>query len=216
MIDIIEQYEKLNKHENELYKKGYFNILGIDEVGRGPLAGDVVIAGVILDPNVPIYNLNDSKKLTENKRNTLSEEIIKKAKCYSIVSVPVNIIIEKGINYAIIYGVNKIIENISFQVNIDFILIDYMKIDLELEHLILKKGDSISNSIAAASIIAKVYRDRKMIELKDKYPNYLFEKHKGYGTKKHIEAIKEYGIIKGLHRENFEPIKSFLKEGNYE
>lgn len=204
--------ENMNFFEEEAYKEGKSFILGIDEVGRGPLAGDVTVAGVILDKDNLIKGLNDSKKLSEKKRNLLAKEIKEKAVIYDIVSIDAPTIDEIGISNAIRKAVYILIDNISKKVKIDKILIDYMKIELEIEHEILKKGDSRSNSIAAASIIAKVNRDAKMVEISSKYADYGFDKNKGYGTKTHIEAIKKYGIIKGIHRISFEPIKTFLKE----
>ncbi len=208
-----DQYKLLNQYENEASSNGYKFVLGIDEVGRGPLAGPVVIAGVVLDPQVDILGLYDSKKISELKREELSIKIKEMCLHYEIVQIDATTIDNIGISNCIRRGVDEIIKRFINLKMVDYVLIDYMKIEVDLPHKILKKGDQISNSIAAASIIAKVYRDQQMKELVLKHPNYDFEKHKGYGTKKHIENIITYGVIKGIHRVSFEPIKSKIKKG---
>lgn len=201
-----ELYAEMNKYEEEHVKKGYKNIIGIDEVGRGPIAGSVVVAGVVLDKQ--ILGLRDSKKLSKKKIKELAVEIKQYAKAYKIVEVRASTIDKIGIKAAVIKSMQKVVKEIDCDV--DFALIDFEKPPLNIDSLSLKKGDNVSNSIAAASIIAKDFRDRKMEMIGKKYPNYGFENHVGYGTKKHIDAIKENGIIKGIHRESFEPIKSKL------
>ncbi len=212
----MKNFKYMNRYEEESYLDGDKFILGIDEVGRGPLAGDVTVAGVILDKDKKILGLNDSKKLTKKKREELSEKIKKNCIDYEIVSLPATKVDEIGISNAIREAVYILIKKISERIQIDKILIDYMKIDLSIKHEILKKGDENSNSIAAASIVAKVYRDDLLAKLDSMYPEYGFSTNAGYGTKKHIEAIKKIGIIKGVHRETFEPIKSFIKEKSEE
>ncbi len=210
----MKEFKYMNRYEEEAYLEGDNFILGIDEVGRGPIAGEVTVAGVILNKENKILGLNDSKKLSKSKREELSIKIKEKCLDYEIVSLSAKEVDELGISNAIRKAVYILIDNLSKRIKIDKILIDYMKIDLDIKHLILKKGDANSNSIAAASIIAKVHRDHLLEKIALKYPEYGFENHVGYGTKKHIEAIKELGIIKGVHRESFEPIKSFIKENN--
>ncbi len=206
------EFKKMNKYEEEAYLDGDNIILGIDEVGRGPIAGDVTVAGVILDKNKKIIGLNDSKKLSKIKREELDIKIRENCIDFEIVSISPTKIDEIGISNAIREAVFILIDNISKRNKIDKILIDYMKIDLDIKHLILKKGDTLSNSIAAASIIAKVNRDKNLCKIDKKYPEYGFSTHVGYGTKKHIEAIKKLGIIEGVHRKTFEPVKSFVRE----
>lgn len=207
-----ERYIRMHQLEINLYEQDIFHIIGIDEVGRGPLAGDVVVAGVILDPNKPIYGLNDSKKISKKKIPLLAEEIKKNCLAYKISPIKVKDIDQLGINGAITKGVNEVIKYFLEKKIMDYILIDYMKIDLKYPHLILKKGDATSNSIAAASIIAKNYRDEELKELSKKYPYYGWENNAGYGTKQHRESIEKYGIVEGIHRKSFEPIKSKIKE----
>lgn len=204
MKDLKLKYIQMNRYEDEYHKLGYNNIIGIDEVGRGPLAGSVVVAGVVLDK--PIYGLDDSKKLSHKKIEELAKIIKQEAIAYKIVEVRATTIEKIGIKKAVLKSMQRVVNEIECEV--DFALIDFEKPKLKIDSLSMKKGDSNSNSIAAASIIAKDFRDRKMIKLSKKYPNYGFETNVGYGTKKHLEAIEKYGIIKGVHRRNFEPIKS--------
>lgn len=192
-------YEK--KYEGQI-------IAGIDEAGRGPLAGPVVCACVImpLDEENIIDGINDSKKLSEKKREILYDKIIEKAISYSIVEVDEKTIDEINILQATKLGMKMALENLKTKP--DIVLIDAVKIDTEIKQDNIIKGDALSYNIAAASILAKVYRDRLMTELSKDYPQYNFEKHKGYGTKEHIEALKKYGKCK-LHRNTF--IKNFIK-----
>lgn len=190
-------YEK--KYEGKL-------IAGIDEAGRGPLAGPVVCACVIMpmDEESIIEGINDSKKLSEKKREFLYGKIIEKAIAYKIVEVDEKTIDEINILNATKLGMKKALEGLN--VKPDIVLIDAVKIDTNLPQENIIKGDALSYNIASASILAKVYRDRLMKELAKEYPQYGFEKHKGYGTKEHIEKLKTYGKCK-LHRESF--IKNF-------
>ena len=192
------------------YEKKYNEkiIAGIDEAGRGPLAGPVVCACVImpLDENNVIDGIDDSKKLSEKKREMLYEKIIEKAVSFSIVEVDEKTIDNVNILNATKLGMKKALEGLS--VKPDIVLIDAVKIDTDLPQDNIIKGDALSYNIAAASILAKVYRDRLMKELSPKYPEYNFAKHKGYGTKEHIEALKKYGKCE-IHRDSF--IKNFIK-----
>ena len=190
------------KIENEKKKLGYKYIAGIDEAGRGPLCCAVVVASVILPDNIDIVGINDSKKLTEKKRELLYNEIISKAISYNIQIVDVDKIEELNILGATKYGMKKCTESLS--VKPDYVLVDgNQKIDIDTDFETVVGGDSKSLSIAAASILAKVTRDRMLIKLDLKYPEYGFKSHKGYGTKKHVEAILKYGIIDGIHRPSF-------------
>ena len=195
--------------ERELYDKGIKFIAGVDEVGRGPLFGPVVAAAVILKKDYNLKGLTDSKKLTEKKRNEFYEIIKKDA-----VAIGIGIIDEKKIDEVNIYEATKLamkeaINNLKIKP--EHILIDAMLLELDIPTTSIIKGDSKSESIAAASVIAKVTRDSMMYEMDKKYPLYGFGSHKGYPTKKHIEALKEYGVIKG-YRRTFTPVKDLIKE----
>lgn len=181
-------------------------IAGIDEAGRGPLAGPVVCACVImpLDEDKLIDGINDSKKLTEKKREELYDKIIERAIAYSIVEVDERTIDRINILNATKLGMKRALDGLK--VKPDIVLIDAVKLDTNLPQDNIIKGDAKSYNIASASILAKVYRDRLMKELSEKYPQYNFAKHKGYGTKEHIENLKKYGKCE-LHRETF--IKNF-------
>lgn len=184
-------------------------ICGIDEAGRGPLAGDVYAAAVIFDEGVFIDGLNDSKKLTEKKRETLFDEIISKAKAYCIATASVEEIEEINILQATFLAMKRAYEGLGIAA--DIALIDGNRLpNLDCEMKTVVKGDGLSASIAAASILAKVSRDRYMTELAEKYPEYRFDKHKGYGTKLHNELILEYGPCPA-HRMSF--LKKLLKNG---
>ena len=188
-----------NKYKGKL-------IAGIDEAGRGPLAGPVVCACVImpLDEDKLIDGINDSKKLTEKKREELYDKIKERAIAYSIVEVDERTIDRINILNATKLGMKRALDGLK--VKPDIVLIDAVKLDTDLLQDNIIKGDAKSYNIASASILAKVYRDRLMKELSEKYPQYNFAKHKGYGTKEHIENLKKYGKCE-LHRETF--IKNF-------
>lgn len=199
----------LLKYEKELYSQGIKFIAGVDEVGRGPLYGPVVAAAVILPKNYKLKGLNDSKKLSEKKRNEFYKIINKDA-----ISIGIGIINEDKIDEVNIYEATKLAmkEAISkLKVKPEHILIDAMPLDIEIPTTSIIKGDAKSESIAAASVIAKVTRDSMMYELDKKYPMYGFKNHKGYPTKKHIEAINEYGLIPG-YRKSYAPIRDMVKE----
>lgn len=184
-------------------------VCGIDEAGRGPLAGDVYAAAVIFDEGVFIDGLNDSKKLTEKKRETLFDEIISKAKAYCVATASVEEIEEINILQATFLAMKRAYEGLGIAA--DIALIDGNRLpNLDCEMKTVVKGDGLSASIAAASILAKVSRDRYMTELAEKYPEYRFDKHKGYGTKLHNELILEYGPCPA-HRMSF--LKKLLKNG---
>lgn len=188
--------------ENQLKEKGYNLVAGVDEAGRGPLAGPVCAAAVILPENCEIEGLNDSKKLSEKKREALFDVIIEKAIAYDIQLVDNNVIDEINILNATMLAMTNAVK--SLKINPDFVIIDGNKIpdSLDIPAQFVIKGDAKSMSIAAASILAKVTRDRLMLELCDKYPEYEFERHKGYGTKLHCEKLLEFGPCE-IHRKTF-------------
>ena len=176
-------------------------ICGIDEAGRGPLAGDVYAAAVILPEGVFIEGLDDSKKLSEKKREALFEEITEKAEFYCIATASAAEIDELNILNATFLAMNRAVSGLSEKPG--FALVDGNRLpQLPCEAQAVVKGDSLSASIAAASILAKVARDRYMLELDRKYPQYLFAKHKGYGTKLHYEMVGKYGLCPE-HRQSF-------------
>lgn len=189
------------KYENEAYKNGFTCICGVDEAGRGPLAGPVFAAAVILRPGQIIEGVNDSKKLSEKKREALFDKIKEEALCYSVASVDEKIIDEINILNATFFAMKKAVEGL--EIKPDFAMIDGNKtpqLDIACESVV--KGDANSASIAAASILAKVSRDRYMLKMAEKYPEYKFEKHKGYGTKLHYEMLDLYGASE-IHRKTF-------------
>ncbi len=189
-------------YENECLKNGFKLIAGMDEAGRGPLAGPVAVAIAImpLEQDKIIDGVNDSKKLTEKKRDALYEQIINTAISYHIEFVDENTIDTINILNATKLGMIKCIKEIS--VSPDIVLIDAVKLDADVPTKSIIKGDALSYSIACASILAKVSRDRLMLELDKKYPQYNLKKHKGYGTKEHIENLKKYGPSP-IHRKSF-------------
>ena len=194
--------EKL-QYERALLSQGYTMIAGVDEVGRGPLAGPVVCAAVImpLDDDALIVGVDDIKKLSEKKREQLAEEIKKRAIAYTIVEVDEKTIDEINILEATKIGMKKAIEALA--ITPDVVLTDgNMTIDITHKQHSVVHGDALSYSIGAASIIAKVYRDKMMDEYAKTYPQYAFEKNKGYGTAAHIQGIKEYGLCP-IHRRTF-------------
>ena len=203
----LERLEKLKEIENELYKKGATKICGIDEAGRGPLAGPVVVAAVIMPEDSMLEGVNDSKKISEKKREKLYDEIISSA-----IAWGVGIIDQKEIdNLNILNATKKGLTTALMELTEkpDIILVDALTgIDtLGIPYQSIIKGDAKSYSIASASIIAKVTRDRIMREWDEIYPEYGFEKHKGYGTRAHIEVIKNQGICP-IHRKSF--VKNFI------
>jgi len=189
------------EYENMLKEKGYSLICGIDEAGRGPLAGPVFAAAVILPEGLEELGINDSKKLSEKKRDALFDMICEKAVAYSIASASEKEIDEINILNATFLAMKRAVEGLKIKP--DFALIDgNRKPNTGVEEMPLVKGDAKSISIAAASILAKVSRDRYLLELDKKYPEYLFSQHKGYPTKLHYEKIKEHGISP-VHRLSF-------------
>lgn len=189
------------KFENEAYENGYTCVCGVDEAGRGPLAGPVFAAAVVLGKGQIIEGVNDSKKLSEKKREALFDKIKKEALCYSIASVDEKTIDEINILNATFLAMKKAVEGL--EIKPDYAMIDGNKTpDLSIDCESVVKGDANSVSIAAASILAKVSRDRYMLKMSEQYPEYQFEKHKGYGTKLHYQMLDEYGPSE-IHRQTF-------------
>ena len=202
MKEIIDNY----KYERELNKKGIKLIAGVDEVGRGPLIGPVVAAAVILPKDYKLEGLTDSKKLSEKKREYFYEIITKDA-----LAIGIGIVSEKVIDEINIYEATKVaMKEAINKLNIkpEHILIDAMPLDLDIPTTSIIKGDLLSITISAASVIAKVTRDHMLYEMDKEYPMYDLKNNKGYGTKKHIEAIKKYGITK-YHRLSYKPVSDY-------
>ena len=191
--------------ERQLMEGGARLIAGIDEAGRGPLAGPVVVAGVIMPMDNIIQGINDSKKLSAKKRDALYDQIMATALDVQVAIVDCNTIDEINILNATKQGMLQCINGFE---QVDRVLIDAVKLDAKVPTLSIIKGDALSYSIAAASIIAKVTRDRLMLELDKQYPQYNFAKHKGYGTAEHIRLLKEHGPCPE-HRRTF--IKNFVQ-----
>lgn len=198
----------MKKYENELFKKGFKKIAGIDEVGRGCWAGPLVVAICMFDSNYVNEKIKDSKQINENVRNSLFNEIIKNA-------ILVDWIIYDP-NFVDLYNPKKVsIIGMEYLINkhvskLDYCLIDAEKITSPIPCMSIIKGDSKSQSIAAASIVAKVIRDNIMKQLDKQYPKYHFGKHKGYGTYQHKLALTHYGPIKNVHRFSYKPIKNIV------
>lgn len=188
--------------EMQAAANGYKFVCGVDEAGRGPLAGPVCAAAVILDPNTELVGVNDSKKLSEKKREALFDVICSKAVAYSIAFASVEEIEKHNILNATYLAMNRAIDGLK--INADFALIDGNRVpkDIKIDCQTVVKGDAKSLSIAAASILAKVTRDRLLLEYDKKYPEYNFAKHKGYGTAEHMDAIRKYGPSE-VHRPSF-------------
>ena len=205
--------EKLDnyKYERDLLAKGIKLIAGVDEVGRGPLIGPVVAAAVILPPSYELPGLTDSKKLSEKKREYFFDIIKKDA-----IAIGIGIVDEKKIDEINIYEATKVamIEAINnLKTKPEHILIDAMPLNLDIPTTSIIKGDLLSLTISAASVIAKVTRDHMLYEMDKEYPMYDLKNNKGYGTKKHIEAIKKYGITK-YHRLSYKPVSDYKDKIN--
>ena len=199
----------MKEFENELYNNEINFIAGIDEVGRGPLVGPVVTAAVILPKDFYDERINDSKKLTEKKRELLYDDIMENALSVGIGISSPEVIDEINILNATKKAMIEAINNLSIKP--EHLLIDAVKLDIDIPQTSIIKGDAKSQSISSASIIAKVTRDRMMVELDKKYPMYDFKHNKGYGTKKHIEALYKYGPLKE-HRKSFAPVSELTNK----
>ena len=205
--ELLDRFEMMNQYETAAQNHGYEFVAGIDEVGRGPLAGPVVSAAVILDMNNSIIGLNDSKKLSFKRRDELFEEIKEKA-----VSIGVGILTADEIDEHNILGATKLAMKeaaLNLSQKPDLLLVDAVKLDTPIPQEMIIKGDMKSNSIAAASIIAKVTRDNMMIEYDQLYPGYGFANNAGYGTKEHLDGLELHGPTP-IHRKSFAPVKKYL------
>ena len=206
MNDQINLYE----FEEKLYDEGFHLICGVDEAGRGPLAGPLVVAACILPPFLRIEGINDSKQLSAKKRKELYKVIVKNALAYKIVFVTEEDVDSLNIYQATKKGMLMAIAGLKHKP--DYALIDAMPLGaLEIPHNSIIHGDARCASVAAASILAKVTRDEYMEKMDIKYPNYGFKKHKGYGTKAHMQALEKYGPCK-IHRKSFAPVSKFYSK----
>lgn len=206
-----ERVQKLYTYENEAREDGYEIIAGTDEAGRGSLFGPLVVAAVILPPNLYIERLDDSKKLSAQVRRTIYEKIVASAISVSSILVSVEEIDAANVYQATLNGMIRAINNLT--VKPDYVLTDAMKITFgrKIESQSIIHGDALSASIAAASIIAKVTRDRLADDWSKVYPQYGLEQNRGYGTKSHLEAIKKFGYSP-MHRRSFNPVKDMIRE----
>ena len=201
------------EYEESLNKQGYNYIGGCDEAGRGPLVGPVVCACVVFPKGYKNDLINDSKKLTEKKREALYDVIVKDALSYGIAVISAKEIDEINILEASRKGMIDAYKEANKKINIDYLLTDAMKIStLNIPVLDIIKGDAKSISIAAASILAKVTRDRILYDLDKKYPEYDFKSHKGYPTKKHLELLEKYGVF-SEYRKSYKPVKNLIEKG---
>ncbi len=210
ILDEDQRLENMLRYEKSLYAQGYQAIAGIDEVGRGPLAGPVVAACVILPKNCKITGLNDSKKIPKSKHEMIYNLVIEKAFAVGIGLMTNEVIDEVNIYQATKLAMQAAINNLEGDnLTPDFLLIDAMKLENSIPEESIIKGDANSLSIAAASIVAKVTRDRLMVDYDKAYPGYDFAKNAGYGTKNHLEGLRKLGVTE-IHRRTFEPVKSML------
>ena len=196
------------RYEKELYQAGYQTIAGIDEVGRGPLAGPVVAAAVILPPGCKIKGLNDSKKIPKKKHQEIYQAVLDKA-----LAVGIGLIDNEIIDQVNIYEATKLAmkEALSkLRLKSDYLLIDAMKLDVDIPQESIIKGDANSLSIASASIVAKVTRDKLMTDYDKEFPGYDFAQNAGYGTKSHLQGLEQNGVTP-IHRKTFEPVKSMCE-----
>lgn len=199
-----ERLKEMKARETELHRQGYVNIAGVDEVGRGPLAGPVVAAAIVLPEDFDVLGIDDSKKLSEKRREELFDVILEKAVAWGIGMADHSTIDEINILQATKLAMKDAIADLSGKLEgIDYVIFDAVKInDLKLPQEAVIKGDSKILAVAAASIVAKVTRDRMMVAYAEEYPGYGFEKNKGYGTKQHYEGIARQGICP-IHRKTF-------------
>ena len=200
--------EQMLQYEKELYQAGYQTIAGIDEVGRGPLAGPVVAAAVILPPGCKIKGLNDSKKIPKKKHQDIYQAVMDKALAVGVGLIDNEIIDQVNIYEATKLAMKDALSKLSLKP--DYLLIDAMKLDIDIPQESIIKGDANSLSIAAASIVAKVTRDKLMADYDKEFPGYDFAKNAGYGTKSHLQGLERNGVTP-IHRKTFEPVKSMCE-----
>ena len=203
--------EGMYETERTFYEKGMTLVAGMDEVGRGPLAGPVTVAAVILPPHWYAEGLNDSKQVTPKKREILAEKIRKEAAAVSVVSLPPAEIDELNIYQATMMAMYRAVKGLSIPP--EAVIVDAMPLHFKCPTVSLIHGDARSASVAAASIVAKVTRDHLMEEYDKTYPGYGFAQNKGYGTADHIEALRTLGVTP-IHRKSFEPVKTLVTEGH--
>ena len=199
--------EQMLRYEKDLYQAGYQAIAGIDEVGRGPLAGPVVAAAVILPPGCKIKGLNDSKKIPKKKHQDIYRAVMDKALAVGVGLIDNEIIDQVNIYEATKLAMKEALSKLCLKP--DYLLIDAMKLDIDILQESIIKGDANSLSIAAASIVAKVTRDKLMADYDKEYPGYDFAQNAGYGTKSHLQGLERNGVTP-IHRKTFEPVKSML------
>jgi ribonuclease HII len=207
-------HDALLEYERALWSQGCFFVAGLDEVGAGPLAGPVYAACVVLDPDkvCDLVGVDDSKKLTEKDRAQFASSIKTCARAWSIASASVEEIDRINILQAGLLAMRRAIDDVLVHLSqLDHLLIDARKLELQIPQTAIVKGDAKSLSIAAASVLAKVERDRVMTELAGAYPDYGFERHKGYATEDHIAALRRLGVTP-LHRRSFEPISTLVNQ----
>lgn len=200
--------EQMLRYEKELYQSGYQAIAGIDEVGRGPLAGPVVAAAVILPPECKIKGLNDSKKIPKKKHQEIYQAVMDKALEVGVGQIDNDIIDQVNIYEATKLAMKVALSKLSLKP--DYLLIDAMKLDVDIPQDSIIKGDANSLSIAAASIVAKVTRDKLMADYDKEFPGYDFSQNAGYGTKSHLQGLERNGVTP-IHRKTFEPVKSMYE-----
>jgi len=200
--------EQMLRYEKDLYQAGYQAIAGIDEVGRGPLAGPVVAAAVILPPGCKIKGLNDSKKIPKKKHQDIYQAVMDKALAVGVGLIDNEIIDQVNIYEATKLAMKEALSKLSLKP--DYLLIDAMKLDIDILQESIIKGDANSLSIAAASIVAKVTRDKLMADYDKEYPGYDFAQNAGYGTKSHLQGLERNGVTP-IHRKTFEPVKSMCE-----
>ncbi len=203
-----DMHRSMTVYENELFQRGLRYIAGLDEVGRGPIAGPVVAAAVVLPPSFKLLGLTDSKQLSKQKREAFYEVIIAEAITYAVEIIPALEVDALNVYQASMAAMVRAVDRLTLP--IEHLLVDALTLPVDVPQTSLVKGDQKSVSIAASSVVAKVVRDRYMEQLEATYPDYGFSKHVGYGTKEHLQAIKELGITPE-HRRSFEPVKSLLK-----
>lgn len=209
VADDMERVKNLYRFEDAARAEGYNLIAGVDEAGRGSLVGAVVVAAVILPADLYLERLDDSKKLSAKVRDVLYEKITSAAISWNVTAVPVEEIDALNIYQATMTGMRRAVEGLDVQP--EFVLVDAMKVDFgeKIPSRAIVHGDALSASIAAASIIAKVTRDRLADQWALAYPEYGFDRNRGYGTKEHLAAIEKFGASP-IHRRSFEPVKSLL------
>ena len=211
-IEDKERVQQLYFFEDEARGEGYNLIAGVDEAGRGSLVGEMTVAAVILPPDLYLPKLNDSKKISAHIREELFDLIVENAIAWHCELVSIEEIDSQNIYQATLHGMKRAVENLSVQP--DFVLTDAMKLDnLKMPSRSIIHGDALSASIAAASIIAKVTRDRMADDWSKQFPEYGFDKNRGYGTKFHLDAIKNFGYSP-IHRKSFNPVKSMIEFEN--